>query len=152
METNVVIRPPRKHDIKAWLTLWRDYCAFYDTELPDEVCKTTWGRLMDPEIPFMGVYIATDGETGPMIGFATWVEHAVTWALGPRCYLEDLYVSPDARGKGAGEALIHAVKGQAKRDQCDKVYIMTKADNEIARGLYDKLGKETGFVRYDLEL
>ena len=152
MEKQLTIRPPRKHDLIQWKPLWDAYCAFYEATVPEEVTKMTWGRILDPEIPFMGAYVATDGEHGDLLGFATWILHPATWSLGPRCYMEDLFVVPEERGQGIGKALIEVIVEQAKREKCGKVYWMTKADNAAARGLYDKLGKESGFVRYDVQL
>ena len=36
------------------------------------------------------------------IGLVHWLTHPSTWSAGPYCYLEDLFVHPDARGSGVG--------------------------------------------------
>ena len=43
---------------------------------------------------------------GQVVGFALWFLHFSTWLGGPGVYLEDLYVRPEARGRGAGAALL----------------------------------------------
>ena len=64
------------------------------------------------------------------------------------CYLEDLFVSPEARGSGAGRALIEAVLERARAHGWDKVYWHTREDNARARALYDSFTGADDFVRY----
>jgi len=50
------------------------------------------------------------GETGPLtVGFAIYFYNFSTWLGKHGIYLEDLYVMPEARGQGAGKALLKAV-------------------------------------------
>ena len=74
--------------------------------------------------------------------------HPVSWSRSDRCYLEDLFVSPDARGTGAGRALIEAVYGAADAAGANQVYWMTAHDNETARRLYDRVARLTPFIKY----
>jgi len=74
--------------------------------------------------------------------------HPVTWAKSDRCYLEDLFVSPDARVKGAGRALIEAVYQAAEEAGTDQVYWLTAESNMTARRLYDRIGHVTPFIKY----
>ncbi len=43
---------------------------------------------------------------GEIVGIAVWFLNFSTWLGAPGIYLEDLYVREDARGKGAGSALM----------------------------------------------
>ena len=81
-------------------------------------------------------------------GFVNYVLHPSTWGTADTCYLEDLFVSPEARGSGAGRALIEAVLERAKAYGWDKVYWHTRADNARARALYDSFAPADDFVRY----
>jgi len=50
------------------------------------------------------------GDTAPLtIGFAIYFYNFSTWLGKHGIYLEDLYVMPEARGEGAGKALLKAV-------------------------------------------
>jgi len=47
-------------------------------------------------------------------GFAAWYESFSTWTGKPGLYLEDLYVTPAARGQGAGRAIFQHLAGLAR--------------------------------------
>ena len=68
------------------------------------------------------------------------------------CYLEDLFVDPLIRGKGAGRALIDAVQDIAIKTGSSRLYWNTDATNETARKLYDSYVKESGKVQYRIPL
>jgi len=61
-------------------------------------------------------------------------------------------VSPDARGSGAGRALIDTVAAWAGEHGCAKVYWLTAETNVTARALYDRVATHTGFVHYEIAL
>ena len=58
------------------------------------------------------------------------------------CYLEDLFVSSDARGSGAGRALIQAVYRAADAANADQVYWLTAQSNMTARKLMTAWGRQ----------
>jgi ribosomal protein S18 acetylase RimI-like enzyme len=140
------IRYLRETDHASWLPLWRGYLEFYETEVPDAVATETWRRIVDPQGPIHGL-CAVD-EANQLIGFVHYLFHPITWSIAERCYLEDLFVSPSARGAGAGRALIEAVYRSADAAGADQVYWLTAASNEAARRLYDRVGRATPFIKY----
>jgi GNAT superfamily N-acetyltransferase len=140
------VRTLEHTDRHEWDQLWRGYLDFYETTVPDHVSELTWQRLMDPEAPILGFCAAqTDGK---LLGIVHYLFHPVTWSAGPRCYLEDLFTSPDARGKGVGRALIEAVYAAADSRGADQVYWLTQAFNATARRLYDQVASATPFIKY----
>ena len=76
--------------------------------------------------------------------------HPSTWSAGPKCYLEDLFVSPAARGGDLGQALLRAVKQAATDRRAPDVYWHTQQYNGRARSLYDVVGRPTSFVVYEM--
>ena len=131
-------------DEDAWKVLWEGYLAFYQTELSEEQTELTWARLLDPLEHVRGLAAEVDGQ---LCGFSHMLVHRSTWAKVGYGYLEDLFVHPDDRGQGIARALIEAVYHQAEAEGLSRVYWVTAADNP-ARKLYDRLGKESGFVQY----
>jgi GNAT superfamily N-acetyltransferase len=133
-------------DRKDWERLWRDYLAFYETSLPDEVFDTTWQRLLsDGEDPEGWLAINSEGE---VLGLVHCLYHRSTWTIAPVCYLQDLYVVPTARGHGVGRLLIEKVYDRAEKAGASQVYWMTQDFNETARRLYDTIGVLTPFIKY----
>ena len=141
-----VIRALQPGDRTQWDHLWQGYLDFYETVLPDDVTELTWRRLMDPEAPIMGFCAAR--EDGALLGIVHYLFHPVTWAAGPRCYLEDLFTAPQARGLGVGRALIEAVYAAADARGADQIYWLTASTNATARRLYDQVAKATPFIKY----
>jgi GNAT superfamily N-acetyltransferase len=140
------IRTLEPTDRHQWDVLWRGYLDFYETTIPDHVTDLTWQRLLDPEAPILGFCAAR--EDGALLGFVHYLFHPVTWAAGPRCYLEDLFTSPKARGQGVGRALIEAVYAAADARGADQVYWLTQSTNSTARRLYDQVARATQFIKY----
>ena len=46
----IEVRPIEPGDEPVWRLLWRDYLAFYETELPELVYATNFARLTDPAV------------------------------------------------------------------------------------------------------
>lgn len=140
------VRPLQPGDRSQWAVLWQGYLDFYETVLPADVTELTWRRLMDPEAPILG--FCAVGSDGALLGIVHYLFHPVTWAAGPRCYLEDLFTSPEARGLGVGRALIEAVYAAADARGADQVYWLTQSTNATARRLYDQVASATNFMKY----
>src|SRR5262245_2309743 len=142
----LTIRALEARDREAWLPLWRGYLEFYETSVPDEVTDETWRRIIDPTGPIHG--LGAFDKNGRLLGIVHYLFHPVTWSLTPRCYLEDLFVGPEARGTGAGRSLIEAVYDAADKADADQVYWLTAVSNATARRLYDRVGQATPFMKY----
>ncbi len=82
------------------------------------------------------------------MGIAHYLFHASAWAERV-CYLQDLFVAPEARGKGAARALIEAVADAAREGGAARYYWLTQEHNATARALYDRVARFRGFIRYD---
>ena len=142
------VRPLAPDDRDAWLALWQGYLDFYEASLDRRIFENTWRQLLDPAEPMHGL-VALDADRR-VVGLLNYVLHANTWTDWPVCYLDDLFVDPEARGQGAGRALIEALIERARAAKWHRVYWMTKAGNRAARGLYDKIAPVTDWVRYDV--
>ena len=147
MANRVTIRPLRAEDEPAWRVLWRGYLDFYETTLPDEMYDLAFERLLsDDPHEFHGLIAET--EAAP-VGLAHHLFHRHGWRREPVCYLQDLYVAPEARGIRAGRALIEGVYAAADAAGAPKVYWLTQEFNEVGRRLYDRVGTLSPFIKYD---
>lgn len=140
----------RPTDRAEWLDLWNGYLTFYETQLDDTTTEATWARLLDPAVDMYGA-LARDDD-GRAVGLVHWLTHAATWTVTDYCYLEDLFVAPDARSGGIGEALIDHVTTWARGHGSAKVYWLTAETNVVARRLYDRVAERSGFLHYQVRL
>jgi GNAT superfamily N-acetyltransferase len=144
----ILVRPLQKTDHAEWRRLWTAYLEFYETSVPEEVYETTWARLFDGGHFEPAGMIALAGDKP--VGLVHYIMHRTCWSTADNCYLQDLYADPHMRGKGVGRALIEAVKDEAGRLGANAVYWMTHETNATARRLYDRVGRDTGFVKYTI--
>lgn len=142
----IEVRKIEARDRAVWGPLWRDYLAFYETELPAEIYDTSFARFVDPEVTDMNGFLAF--EDGKPLGLVHYIYHAHGWKHEQVCYLQDLYAAPEARGRGVGRALIEAVYGAADAHGAPSVYWMTQEFNAEARKLYDRIAVKTPFIKY----
>jgi GNAT superfamily N-acetyltransferase len=143
------LRDARPSDKTDFLRLWNAYLAFYKTDLAPEVTAATWARLMDPASPVKARLAEVDGQ---VMGFAIHLHHPSTWVASEDCYLEDLFVSDTARGRGVGRALIDDLIALARTKGWARLYWHTNETNTRARGLYDTYTPSDGHIRYRLRL
>ena len=104
-------------------------------------------RLALPLRALVTLTFALDTGDTP-VGLVHWLYHRTFWAIGDNCYLQDLYVSPDARGGGHGRALIEHVAAEARSHQATRLYWNTHETNATARRLYDAVAVRSGFIQY----
>ncbi len=143
----MILRDAAAADHTQWLGLWAQYLAYYKLDLPPAVTARTWARLMDPTCP-MQARLAVDGDH--VLGFAIHLHHCSSWVMGDDCYLEDLFVSPDARKTGVGGALIDDLVALSREKGWHRLYWHTDQDNTTARRLYDRFTPTDGHIRYRL--
>ena len=143
---SVTVRPLRHADKTQWKWLWNAYLEFYEASVPDLVYSTTFGRLVDPAVPAQFGLIAESN--GHAVGLVHIILHPHNWRLEEVCYLQDLYVVPEARGTGAGRSLIEAVYAAADANGTPSVYWLTQEFNTSARQLYDRIATITPFIKY----
>jgi len=107
----------------------RDSCVATEEKL-----RTT---LFSPN-PAAEVIIARmDGE--PM-GFALFFHNYSTFLAQRGIYLEDLFVKPEARGKGIGFALLAALARTAVERDCGRLEWAVLDWNELAIDFYKRIG------------
>lgn len=144
--TQTVIRPIEPRDRAAWSEMWRDYLAFYETTLPDEIYDNSFSRMLgDDPRDFSGFIAERDGRP---VGLVHFLFHRHGWKVEDVCYLQDLYARPETRGTGVGRALIEAVYAEADRRGTPSVYWLTQDFNTTARKLYDRIALLTPFIKY----
>jgi GNAT superfamily N-acetyltransferase len=100
--------------------------------------RAALGRYLFGERPMAEVLIAeTEGEP---IGFALFFHNFSNFEGRPGLYLEDLFVTPEARGLGAGKALLSRLAALALERGCARLEWAVLDWNEPAINFYRALG------------
>jgi len=86
------------------------------------------------------VYFCESG--GQVIGFFTVFFNFSTFSCKPGLYLEDIYVRPEFRGKGAGKAIMSKLARLALENGCDRISWLVLEWNEHAIAFYESLGAQ----------
>jgi GNAT superfamily N-acetyltransferase len=145
----LTIRAIEEKDKDQWLKLWAGYLEFYKSIISPEQTELTWKRLINNELKMFG--FVAESEEG-VIGFTHCLFRPSTWMETDYCYLEDLFVDPNIRGKGIGRALMNKVFELAKEKNSKRVYWTTQEFNKTARVLYDSITPVSEFVQYRLPI
>jgi ribosomal protein S18 acetylase RimI-like enzyme len=146
------IRPATDADVPALRPLIRGYCDFYEVDPPDEgLDEMAQALIAAPDAE--GLLLCACDSDGKVVGFA-----ACGWKWsslrGARIViLEDLFVAPEARGRGHADELIEACAERARALGAPVMTWLTAPDNRRAQAVYDRVGgKPETFVEYELEL
>lgn len=149
---SVDVRPATDDDVDAVVDLFRQYLRFYDQEVPAAEARAylTARRDAGDSVLVVAELRPEDGEAatedipaGGLVGFA---QSYPTWSsvsLSRSWVLNDLFVTPAARGTGAARALVQDMCRRAKDAGAIRVSLATAWDNVAAQGLYES----EGFVR-----
>ena len=89
---------------------------------------------------------------GATAGFAIWFYNYSTWQARKGLYLEDLYVTPEHRGSGAGKMLLKHLARIALAEGCGRFEWSVLDWNEPAIRVYEAIGAEplSEWTRYRL--
>lgn len=85
------------------------------------------------------LFVAEDG-TKTVIGFCQLYPTFCSVRAASTYTLYDLFVSPDARGTGAGRALMLAAEAHARSAGVARMDLSTARNNTVAQSLYESLG------------
>lgn len=89
---------------------------------------------------------------GEPVGMAIWFYSYSTWQARNGLYLEDLYVTPKARGLGAGKAMLKRLAQIALENDCGRFEWSVLDWNEPAIRVYEAIGADpmSEWIRYRL--
>ena len=126
-----------KADLGDLLPLVRAYCDFYAVSPSDEqLLALSRALISDPERE--GVQLLA--REGRAVGFATVFWSWATTSAERIGVMNDLFVTPEARGSGVAEALIEACRSECVTRGAGKLTWQTAPDNAAAMKVYDRVG------------
>ena len=132
---DLTVRRAGRSDAETIGRLLHDFHREYDepTPGPDAVADRVRELLAAEEI------FVLLGGTEPC-GVAVLRFLPALWTTAFDCYVEELYVAPDRRGRGLGRALMNISLGLAREKGADQIVLGTSEDDIAARALYESLG------------
>jgi GNAT superfamily N-acetyltransferase len=136
----VSIRRAFRGDAEVFLSLVRALAEYERLEPPDAAARA---RLVEDGFgasPRFEVYLAE--VEGEVAGYAVVFEAYSSFLARPTLYLEDLFIRPEARRRGAGLALLRFLAGEAVRRGCGRMEWTVLDWNELGQTLYRRAGAE----------
>lgn len=92
--------------------------------------------LSNADVGFIEVIVEGD----KILGMVN-VLYTISTALGARvAILEDMVIDHDERGRGHGSALLDAALARARTNGCQRITLLTDADNTPAHRFYERHG------------
>jgi GNAT superfamily N-acetyltransferase len=148
--SNIEIRSATEQDAAVVLQMIRDLAEY---EKLSHVVVATEDKIratLFSEDPAADVLLAYQGEE--CIGFAVFFATYSTFLAQPGIYLEDIFVKPNARGQGAGLALLKRIAAIAQSRGCGRVEWEVLDWNKPSIEFYEKLGARSleGWTKYRL--
>jgi GNAT superfamily N-acetyltransferase len=142
----VSVRPLEPADEPHWRVLFRGYREFYRQQDDEQVVSRVWGWLMDPRHECQGLVAVSANN---IVAIGHYQRFSLPYAGTVGIFLDDLFTSPAARGKGAARALIRRLTEIAGSEGRSVVRWTTAADNHQAQALYNQVATRTQWVTYD---
>lgn len=97
-------------------------------------------RFLFGERPYAETLVAEDQASGEPLGFALYFHNFSTFLGRPGIHLEDLFVEPRHRGRGAGRALLQRLAQIAVERECGRLEWSVLDWNQDAIRFYRALG------------
>ncbi len=133
-----MIRSATPTDVPTIAKLIRDLAEYERLAHAVVLHEADLHRHLFGEPRYAEVLLAEDA--GAVVGFALFFHNYSTFRAKPGIYLEDLFVIPEARGKGYGKALLVALAKLAVARDCARVEWSVLNWNEPSIRFYKSLG------------
>lgn len=108
-------------------------------EPPDKTCQRVRERLESSIPSHDQVLVAVENDRVIGYGAVRWMPNLIL--RGPDGYLSELFLFPEARGKGVGPLLLDTFRAEAKHRQAERLWCINFRERDsYQRGFYRKSG------------
>lgn len=140
---DVKTRRAETRDLDAVAALFDAYRQFYEMPADLPLARRYLGERFERG---ESVILVAEGADGALVGF-TQLYPAFCSVIAARTFvLYDLFVTPAARGTGAGRALMEAAEAHAREAGAARLMLQTARTNKVGQSLYESCG----WIRDDL--
>ena len=135
--TQAKTRPAEARDLDAVAELFDAYRQFYEMPADPVLAR----RYLDERFHRKeSVILVAEYDEGDIVGF-TQLYPTFCSVLANRTFvLYDLFVTPAARGTGAGRALMEAAESYARSNGAARLMLQTARTNTVGQSLYESCG------------
>jgi GNAT superfamily N-acetyltransferase len=127
-------------DVPALLGLIDALADYEHLPRPDAAARERLARDATATPPRFQVLLAA--VAGRVVGYALYFETYSTFLALPTLYLEDIFVLPEARQRGAGSALFRACAAEAVRRGCGRMEWQVLTWNQLALDFYARFAAQ----------
>jgi GNAT superfamily N-acetyltransferase len=138
MSDSITIRPATRDEVPVVLEFIRDLARYERLEHEVSASETELSEALFGDRRYAEVVFACSG--GKPVGFALFFHNFSTFKGRPGIYLEDLFVRPEARGRGIGKQLLAYLARMALERRCARLEWAVLDWNEPSIGFYRSLG------------
>jgi GNAT superfamily N-acetyltransferase len=145
------VRRASLHDLEQIAQLFDQYRMFYGAPSDLAAARHFIGARLDDGD---SVIFLAEAEPGNAVGFTQLFPSYSSVSLAPIYILNDLFVAPRQRRRGAARALLKAAKEFAQTTDAARLMLATEVTNRPAQALYESMGwtRNEGFHHYELPL
>ena len=141
-------RPAEELDLPAVAALFDAYRQFYEMPPDLALARRYLGERFERG---ESVILVAEDAGGEIVGF-TQLYPAFCSVLADRTFvLYDLFVTPSARGTGAGRALMEAAESYARAHGAARLQLQSATTNLVGQSLYDSCGWKSDDLFYVYE-
>jgi len=147
MQSKLQIRKCQQHDLKQIAQLFDAYRQFYDESADLNLAQQFLEeRIRNNE----SVILVAENEAGTLDGFCQLYPTFCSVLAQPIYVLYDLYVAPEARGKGLARHLLDGAVLVAKENGKARLDLSTAKTNLKAQAVYEAHGwiRDNDFLTY----
>ena len=142
LATGVEVRQATVADLNLLVPLFDAYRQFY--RQPSEPERARRFLLERFEHNQSVIFLAFEGAAA--IGFAQLYPSFSSGAMARIFILNDLFVAPEARGRGAGSALLQAAAECGRSVGAPRFVLSTEVTNTTAQSVYERLGNMFWYI------
>ena len=152
--TAIQVRPATLADLPVVAALFDSYRQFYEQPPALEAATRFIQARMENSESTILVAEDTTATTSSPLGFCQLYPSFCSVEMAPIFVLYDLFVTPAARGAGAGKALLLAAHDHAAAHGAKRLDLTTAKTNHTAQSLYESLGwvRDEVFYAYNLRV
>lgn len=152
MNNSMIVRQATIEDLNGTAALFDEYRCFYGKESDIEAAKLFLFERFEHRESV--IFIAFDEADGKEIGFTQLYPSFSSLSMKRVWILNDLFVRPAYRKRGAGKQLLGAAHRFAALTKAKGLELSTAMSNDSAQALYESSGyiKDDDFYHYFFEI